>query len=71
MRDPADLLRQLQKIADTMEVVEDHFSAEARMNAALHMATSVRPAPLAAAVITARDDLNALIGEIEDEIAAG
>lgn len=64
MRTPADLTRELSKIADVFEVVDRHFNAEAEMNAALHMSPIVRPAPLAIAVHAAVFDLSRLIGEI-------
>lgn len=49
----ADLIRELEKALDVLKVCERHFSAEAEMNAALHMTDNVRPNPLAAAVYTA------------------
>jgi len=57
-----DLKRELQKVFDVLVVVDHHFSHEAEMNAALHMATTIRPAPLAAAVSTAMENLSKLIG---------
>lgn len=51
--EPEDVIREVQKILDVLEVVDRHFTHEAEMNAALHMASVVRPAPLAAAVKTA------------------
>jgi hypothetical protein len=56
----ADEARQVQKSLDTLEVVERHFSHEAKMNAALHMAAEVRPAPLAVAVENAVVTLSGL-----------
>lgn len=50
----ADTIREFEKTLDVLEQCERHFSAEAEMNAALHMSNTVRPAPLAAAVATAR-----------------
>ena len=63
----ADLIRQLEKIRDTVEVADQHFSAEAKMNAALHMNPNVRSAPLAVAVATALDDLTNLIVDLTNE----
>lgn len=57
----------MSKILDTVEVTVKHFRAEAEMNAALHMASTVRPAPLAAAIETSRDDLITLISELDSE----
>lgn len=67
MRTPDDLARQMQKVADVLAVVDRHLTAEASMNAALHMAETVRPAPLAVAVSAAKDDLLRLIGEMSEE----
>lgn len=64
MRNPTDLSRELQKIEDIVAVCLEHFDHEARMNAALHMARDVRPAPLASALATADADLRRLIGEL-------
>lgn len=49
----ADAVRELEKALDVLEACERHFTAEAEMNAALHLADKVRPAPLAARVSTA------------------
>lgn len=62
-----DLIRQLEKILDTVETTNKHFQAEAEMNAALHMNPTVRPAPLAVAVATARDDLTQLIVDLTNK----
>lgn len=67
IRTPEDLARQLVKVLDVLMVVDDHFTAEARMNAALHMAQTVRPAPLAAAVATSKGELHNLIRELEED----
>lgn len=67
MRHPADMARELAKIRDAVSGAVRHFDAEAEMNAALHLATEVRPAPLAVAVKTARDDLDRLIRELSEE----
>ena len=60
-----DLIRQLEKITDTVRMANIHFRAEAAMNAALHMSTTVRPAPLAEAVAIALDDLEQLIVDLQ------
>jgi len=44
--DLLNMIRELEKVADVLEVASRHFNHEAEMNAALHMATTVRPAPL-------------------------
>ena len=67
MRTPDDLARQLGKVADVLALADRHFTAEAEMNAALHMAAQVRPAPLAVAITGARQDLDRLIGELTEE----
>lgn len=59
--DKTNVIRELQKIADVLETAAKHFEAEAEMNAALHMSSTVRPAPLAMAVAGARDDAKRLI----------
>lgn len=56
-----DEKRQLTKVLDTLIVAKEHFFAEAEMNAALHMARDVRPAPLAMAVDRAVLDLAGLL----------
>lgn len=61
---PSDVRRELEKIADTLDVASQHFRAESEMNAALHMNPTVRPAPLAVAVAAARDDIHRLIENI-------
>lgn len=63
----ADLIRQLEKVRDAVEVADAHFQAESRMNAALHMNPTVRPAPLAVAVATALDDLTNLIVDLTND----
>lgn len=60
-----NILRELRKISDTLVVAAEHFEAEAKMNAALHMSLNVHPAPLAAAVVVARDSIGRLIYEME------
>jgi hypothetical protein len=59
--------RELQKVLDVLDTASDHFTAEAKMNAALHMAATVRPAPLATAVETARGSLRILLMRAEGE----
>jgi len=63
-RDDADLQRELEKIRDVVEKVDQHFTHEAAMNAALHMSETIRPAPLAMAVSSAKADLDRLIIEL-------
>lgn len=48
--DAENVIREVQKIADVLEVADRHFTHEAEMNAALHMSAVVRPTPLAQAV---------------------
>jgi hypothetical protein len=67
MRTASDIVRELQKISDVIDLVDKHFMAEAEMNAAQHMASVVRPAPLTMATAQAKDDLHRLIKELEDE----
>lgn len=62
-----NLVRELQKVSDTLKAADRHFTAEAQMNAALHMAESVRPAPLAAAVSTALGSIEQLIVDVQAE----
>ena len=57
----ADRIRELEKIQDVLLACDRHFNAEAQMNAALHMSTTVRPAPLAAATATAVESIRLLI----------
>ena len=56
-------LRELVKVYDVLRVAADHFEHESKMNAALHMAPNVRPAPLAVAVSGARDSLRIFLLE--------
>ena len=56
--------RELRKVLDVLRVAERHFRHEAEMNAALHMAASVRPAPLAVAIEGAAMDLEMLLDGI-------
>jgi hypothetical protein len=65
-RTDGDLVRQLEKVRDTVAMADKHFTAEAEMNAALHMAPTVRPAPLVRGDHGRRDDLDRLIGELKE-----
>lgn len=60
-----DLVRELMKIGDVVFTAKRHFEHEAAMNAALHMAENVRPAPLATAIATASDSIQRLISELK------
>lgn len=64
--DNTDLLRELGKVYDVLGIVELHFHHEALMNSALHMSATVRPAPLASAVLTAYASLQELMERIEN-----
>lgn len=57
-----NMKRELSKVLDVLKKANQHFQSEALMNAALHMAETVRPAPLAVAVQGAMQDLERLIG---------
>jgi len=59
-----DAIRELEKALDILRACDRHFSAEAEMNAALHMAATVRPAPLAAAVALHIEELGQAIGRL-------
>lgn len=48
--DTANIIREIEKIKDALVWADRHFTAEAQMNAALHMAETVRPAPLASTI---------------------
>lgn len=54
-----DTVRQIEKTLDVLRLVETSMLAEAEMNAAKHMAPTVRPVPLAAAVSSIIGDLEA------------
>lgn len=56
-----DLIRELLKALDVLKQCERHFSAEAEMNAALHLSENVRPSPLSASVSTEVAQLEAVI----------
>ena len=62
-----DIARELQKVLDVLEIVDRHFLHEAQMNAALHMAITVRPAPLASAVTTTAEQMALLIKQLEGD----
>ena len=49
-----DIIRELQKIDDTLTAVAIHLDAKDAMNAALHMSTEIRSTPLASAVRISR-----------------
>lgn len=66
MRSPADLARELQKIADVITYADRHFVAQGQADAALHMAPTVRYNPLSVAVSTAKYDIHRLIAELEE-----
>jgi hypothetical protein len=70
VRSAQDLARDLSKVFDVVEAADQHFRAEAQMNAALHMNPNVRPAPLAVAMAGARDDLDRIITELNEEAKA-
>lgn len=55
--------RELEKVRDAVTAADRHFRAEAEMNAALHLAATVRPAPLASEIAAAKDALDALLAE--------
>jgi hypothetical protein len=67
MRTPADLARELTKITDVVGVAVGHFQNQARADAALHMAVTVRPNPLTVAMETALADLVRLTNELNEE----
>ncbi len=56
-----DLRRELVKVLDVLENATIYFQHQSKMNAELHMAKSVRPAPLATAVESATVDLKGFI----------
>lgn len=61
------LIREVQKLSDALAAADRHFAAEAQMNAALHMADTVRPAPLAMTVATALGTAEQLIADLQAE----
>lgn len=65
MRTNDDLRRELQKVSDGVDAAVRHFSAQAEADAALHMASIVRPNPLTVVVEAAADDLHRIIAELE------
>lgn len=66
-RTDADLARELTKVVDALDAADRHFMAVAEADAAAHMATTVRPNPLATVVSIAKDDLHRLIGELGED----
>lgn len=62
--DNANLVRELEKAADALVAADRHFMHEAEMNAALHLASTVRPAPLASAISAALDSVRYVIREL-------
>lgn len=61
----ADLIRELQKIHDTLVRTHEYLYLQARANAALHMAREIRPAPLVGALSIANANLDLLIQDLE------
>lgn len=61
-----DLIREIEKIRHVLALADRHFTAEAQMNAALHMSDTVRPAPLAAAVGTALNSAARLVAILKE-----
>jgi hypothetical protein len=66
----SDLIRELTKVLDAAEVVEEYFDHQTKMNARLHLAEP-RPAPLVQAHHNATTDLKNLIARLEEEKANG
>lgn len=64
--DPRDVIREVDKIYDTLELVNRMFRAEAEMNATKHLAEVVRPHPLAAKVEVALQTARELTSRLED-----
>ena len=64
--DRRDTQRQIEKALDVLRKVEKMMVAEAEMNATKHMADTVRPVPLAAAVSSEIVDLEAWWGRLEE-----
>ena len=67
MRPAKDLQRELEKVGDALDWAVTHFKAEGEMNAALHMNSTVRPTPLAAAIESASADIERLVMELAGE----
>jgi len=55
--------RELEKITDALDAAHRHFQAQAEADAALHLASVVRPNPLASLVSVARDSAHILLAE--------
>ena len=62
-----NLVRELEKIRDAVRAADLHFRAKDEMNAALHLAATVRSTPLAAEIAVARDSLDRLIAMLQSE----
>lgn len=62
--DNDDLIRELQKIYDTLTAVEVHLDYKDRMNAALHKSTEVRATPLHSDVSNARANISNLMSRL-------
>jgi hypothetical protein len=62
--DNEDITRELNKIYDTLTAVQMHLEYRDRMNAALHMSTEVRFAPLTSAVKNARAVASDLVSRL-------
>ncbi len=54
-------VRQLEKDANTLELMERHLKAHAVMNAALHCAEEVLPSPLYIQVVSTLGDIKKLL----------
>lgn len=61
---PEDLVRELEKILDALTWADQHFDAEARMNAALHLNATIRPAPLASEIASAKQGVERLLADL-------
>jgi len=61
-----DIVRELQKIGDTLTAVCVHLDAKDSMNAALHMSSEIRSTPLASSAKNARAMTANLISRLSD-----
>lgn len=59
-----DIIREVQKLYDTLTAVDVHLGAKDSMNAALHMSTEIRSTPLASAVNVARANASNLMSRL-------
>lgn len=59
-----DMIRELEKILDALTWADLHFDAEASMNAALHLNATVRPAPLASEIASAKQGVERLLADL-------